>query len=242
MTIATRNSGATTRAAVCSRCTWPSSNEDGVPDLLRHRLWQGEVRGALLADRTAEGPLLSGWTVTSPGRRRGHVLHHYVDDYRQEVLWSRAGRMTASLVAARPAAVVEADLSLYADMPLTAQRWNSYRCRWLARAWQEAGLLVLPSLNWSTPASYEFAWLGLPRPLPLACVEARGKGRSPAFLAGLSAAVEWLGLRRCVAYGAPPEIVGDLWPRGVRWECVPAWSPRRRSAGGVVGRVVVIER
>ena len=47
------------------------------------------------------------------------------------------------------------DFSLYRDWPVMLQQWNVYHSRWVGRFWQEHGLRIIPTVNWSTPDSYE---------------------------------------------------------------------------------------
>ncbi len=58
--------------------------------------------------------------------------------------------------------VITPDFSLYRDWPLAIQLWNTYRNRWLGAWWFSHGFQVIPSVNWSTEASYEFCFEGLP--------------------------------------------------------------------------------
>ena len=55
-------------------------------------------------------------------------------------------------------ALVEVDFSLWTDVPLEEQRFNVCRSRTLARRWQEAGMPVVLSMNWSPEQSFSFAF------------------------------------------------------------------------------------
>jgi hypothetical protein len=89
------------------------------------------------------------------------AVHFFVEDYRFETIWTHP---TKSLGAVRQfGTVLSPDFSLYRDWPLAIQIWNTYRTRWVAAWWQAHGLRVVPSVAWSTPASYEFCFLGIPQ-------------------------------------------------------------------------------
>lgn len=91
----------------------------------------------------------------------GGAIHFFLDDYRFESVWSRPEK---ALQALRPyETVLTPDFSLYIDFPLTLQLWNTYRSRWCGAYWQQQGFQVIPTVSWSTPASYEFCFTGLPR-------------------------------------------------------------------------------
>jgi hypothetical protein len=66
-----------------------------------------------------------------------------------EALWRNPQRYTDLFLKHEVAAVVECDFSLWCDDPVVVQAYNVYRTRWLGSFWQEHGLNVIPSLNWS---------------------------------------------------------------------------------------------
>ena len=53
------------------------------------------------------------------------------------------------------------DYSLYADMPLIIQMYNTFKNRWCGAYWQDYGLSVIPSVSWSTEESFEFCFDGI---------------------------------------------------------------------------------
>lgn len=54
------------------------------------------------------------------------------------------------------------DFSTYSDMPLSLQIYNHYRKHWCAQFWQSFGIKVIPTISWSTPASWEWCFDGEP--------------------------------------------------------------------------------
>lgn len=97
-------------------------------------------------------------TATKQVTRLG--CHFYLDDYQFERCWQnpiKYGQMLSKFQC-----VLTPDFSLYRDMPLPMQRWNYYRSRLIGMVWQRMGLSVIPSAQWSSPDSYDFAFDGLP--------------------------------------------------------------------------------
>lgn len=88
-------------------------------------------------------------------------VHFFLDDYRFEGAWSDPMRYVPML--SRFACVLTPDFSCYLDMPEPMQRWNVYRGRAVGRAWQDAGLVVVPTLTWGEPDTYAFAFDGIPQ-------------------------------------------------------------------------------
>lgn len=88
-------------------------------------------------------------------------VHFFLDDYQIQRTWTRVDTYTKLL--ARFQAVLSPDFSLYADFHIALQIYNHYRKQWLSAYWQEHGVNVIPSVNWSTPESYEFCFDGIPK-------------------------------------------------------------------------------
>ena len=129
---------------------FPSDNELGIPCLAhvpvkRVPLWLAPYRMRIRANE----PLDDG------------AVHFFLDDYRFETVWSRPHKALQAL--APYTTLLSPDFSLYRDWPLMLQMWNVYRNRWCGAFWMSQGFTVIPTVSWSTGASYEFCFLGLPR-------------------------------------------------------------------------------
>jgi hypothetical protein len=240
LSILERNTGAT-RQTIAMREVFASSSDDGMPDLLLDRLWDGVPRGTLMRNVTRDGPWLATWGAITPQRRRGQIVHFFVDDYRFDGVWNHPAKARAALVAQQPAAVCEPEFSLYSELPLAVQMWQTYRTRWLGRYWQAAGLHVIPSLCWSTPASYSFAFAGVPVRAPLIAIEIRQTQSLSSYLHGLAAAHERLRPAAWLVYGADPAVVRAQWPQGVTYHVCPAWRPGCRRGWPAVSHATTID-
>lgn len=175
---------------------FPAANPPGIPDLLPAPL--SAVPDHLVAYRQrvrAQG--------FDPARA---AVHFFLDDYRFETVWARPLRALEHL--AKYPTLLTPDFSLYADWPAAMQLWNVYRARWCGRYWQERGFRVIPTVSWSTPASFEFCFLGLPRHSLLAVSSVGVDFHQPAqlnrFLAGFGAMVQRLDPTLVLSYGPLP--------------------------------------
>ena len=128
---------------------FPSSNPHEFPDLLPQDF-----------NRLPAGNLLMPYRTKRP-RPGADLCHFYLDDYRFEVVWSRPKKGLVHVQ--RYWAALTPDFSLYPQWPAVVQQWNTYRSRWLGRWWQEQGVRVVPTLNWSDEDSLEWCFLGIPR-------------------------------------------------------------------------------
>ena len=206
---------------------FPSRNAYGIPDLQhaptgRVPAWLVPYRQRL---RSQEAP-------------EDGAVHFFLDDYRFETVWSRPYKALAALAPYQM--LLTPDFSLYRDWPLTLQLWNVYRSRWCGRFWQAEGFTVIPTVSWSTAASYDFCFLGVPR-RGVVAVSAVGVNLDAPleyqlFVDGFVAMVRWLEPRVVLSYGRLPAACHELvevvtYP--TRWSNIrTARRSRHREGGG----------
>ena len=88
-------------------------------------------------------------------------IHFFIDDHRFSWCWSDPNKYIPMLK--RFACVLTPDFSVYVDMPLPLQRFNTFRNRAVGWIWQQQSIEVIPTLRWGFPESYEFCFDGLPQ-------------------------------------------------------------------------------
>lgn len=89
------------------------------------------------------------------------IVHFYLDDYQFIRVWNNPDRYVPILQKFK--AVLTPDFSMYIDFPKALQIYTRYRTQWLGAYWQEAGIKVIPTINWSDEESFEWCFDGLPR-------------------------------------------------------------------------------
>lgn len=206
-----------------------ATNQWDLPDLREDRLYSGDVLGTWLGEKKYTKPLVCiHSTAKFDSTFAGNILGFYVDDDRFETAWNDAVRFVASMRSIGWAAVIATDFSLWRDDPVAIQIWNVYRNRWCTRYWQECGFQVIPSLCWSSPRSYDFAFAGLPKHIPVAALQVRttrdelGKRL---FVTGLKEALSRLEIDKLVVYGAE----NNLWATEhlpASSVLIPSWMSR----------------
>ncbi|MGH8497502.1 MAG: DUF4417 domain-containing protein [Methylococcales bacterium] len=60
-------------------------------------------------------------------------------------------------------AALTPDFSMLASGPTVVQMWNIYRSQWTGRGWQEHGIRVIPTVNYSDEESFEYCFAGIPQ-------------------------------------------------------------------------------
>lgn len=137
-------------------------------------------------------------------RQDRDICHFYLDDYRFEACWNRPDpgwRHVSSYYA-----TCSPDFSLYPDWPMPVQLWNTYRSRWIARYWQEQGIRVIPTVNWSDKASFEFCFGGIPldEVVTISVADLRRSHVERRLRAGIEAMAARLRPRLLLVYGHLP--------------------------------------
>jgi hypothetical protein len=176
-----------------------SSNPYGIPDMQHTPLqsvpkwlapYRTRIRSAQLPDDGA--------------------VHFFLDDYRFESCWSHPLKALRYLADFRT--VLTPDFSLYADMPLAVQIWNTYRNRWLGCYWQSLGYSVIPTVSWSTPNSLDFSLCGIPTRslVALSTVGIREPLAQYHFDIGYRAMLNQLRPSRVLIYGRLTEDLAEL--------------------------------
>jgi len=125
-------------------CLYESNNEYEIPNLLLEK-----QAGKLLLPLVAYGSIRRSMNA--------QTVHFYVDDYRFNRIWENP----AKILNGKIIAVVEPNTSLFDTTPLAYGLQQIYKKRWIARYWQECGILVYADLNVSTKF-WEYNRMGIP--------------------------------------------------------------------------------
>ena len=124
--------------------------------------------------------------------------------------------------------VITPDFSLYREMPLAMQIWNTYRNRAISFWLQREGIPIVPNVRWGDERTYAVAFEGLPQGGTVA-VSTNGLLRKQVdreyFKCGLSRMVAVLKPQTIINYSyAPDAIFGDHASRGVEIIAIPHYS------------------
>ena len=86
-------------------------------------------------------------------------IHFYEHDSEFERLW-RSPTVYLPIIK-RFKGIISPDYSLYYDMPLCMQVWNTYRGKALAHWLQEKGVEVIPNVRWGDNRTFKTSCLGV---------------------------------------------------------------------------------
>lgn len=144
-------------------------------------------------------------------------IHFFEDDVYFERIWNQPNKYLPILK--RFDGVITPDFSLYRDMPLVMQEWNTYRSRAIGHWLQENGIPVIPNIRFADERSYSFCCDGIAKGGTIAigshgCVKVNIERIY--FEKGLREIIKKLEPKSLVVYGATPDcIFGDYIKSGI---------------------------
>lgn len=136
-------------------------------------------------------------------------VHFFVDDYRFQDVYQHPERTLEKY--SQYAFLLTPDYSTYADMNPWRQLESVAHSRWCGAYWQNKGLLVIPTMSWSTPSSYDFCFDGVEKHSVVAIGMIGCKQSKANFMRGFHAMLERLEPEAIICFGTPfPEMQGNL--------------------------------
>ncbi len=132
----------------------------------------------------------------------------YEHDAKFERLWNNPKAYLDKLKKFK--GVISPDFSLYRNMPLCMQLWNTYRGRALAAWLQSNGIEIIPNVRWNDDRTFTFAFNSIEKDKTIAvgthgCI--KRKEDKDYFKVGLAKAVKRLKPKCIIVYGAAPDDI-----------------------------------
>ena len=88
-------------------------------------------------------------------------VHFYLYDYIFNCVWNKPERYLPLFK--RFQGIITPDFSLYRNLPLSMQIWNTYRNRAIGYWLQSNGIKIVTNVRWGDERTYSFAFEGLPK-------------------------------------------------------------------------------
>lgn len=132
----------------------------------------------------------------------------YEHDIKFERLWHNPRQYLAKLKKFK--GIISPDFSLYRNMPLCMQMWNTYRGRALSVWLQNNGVEIIPNVRFNDERTYEFCFDGIEKFKTVAigthgCI--KGKADREYFKNGLAELVKRLSPKTIIVYGSAPDDI-----------------------------------
>ena len=155
-----------------------------------------------------ENLTLIGYDKLSSGNS-DQVVHFFLDDYKFEVLWSNPEPRIEKLSAFK--AVLSPQFSIYSEMPMAIQIYNTFRSRWCGAYLQSKGIKVIPSVVWGEPDTFWFCFDGLEKNSIVAVSTIGVRNEKELFMAGYREMLRRIEPSNIICYGKPfDEMEGDI--------------------------------
>ena len=136
-------------------------------------------------------------------------VHFFLDDYRFEGIYKNPERSLDKL--SQYAFLLTPDYSTYADMDIWRQMESIAHNRWVGAYWQSKGLIVIPTVSWSTPISYDFCFDGIEKGSIVAIGMIGCKKNKVGFMRGYNAMLKAIEPSAIICFGVPfPEMSENI--------------------------------
>ena len=86
-------------------------------------------------------------------------VHFFIDDYRFEGIYNHPEKSLAKLKQYK--FVCTPDFSIYSEMDKWRKIENVAKNRWVGAYWQEHGLIVIPTISWGKPSTFDYCFDGV---------------------------------------------------------------------------------
>lgn len=152
------------------------------------------------------------------------VMFYEYDKYFERI-WHNPSQYVNKLKKFR--GIISPDFSLYRNMPLVMQQWNTYRSRALAFWFQQNGIEIIPNIRFNDERTYEFCFCGIDKNSTVAvgthgCI--RKSDDRQYFKDGMKELVQRLSPKNIVVYGTTPDDIfkpyKDMGINIIGFECV----------------------
>ena len=135
-------------------------------------------------------------------------VHFYEDDVNFERIWNNPKKYLPVLKKYK--GVISPDFSIYRDMPLVMQEWNTYRNRAIGAWLQENGVNVIPNIRWADKRSLSFCCLGVKKN-GIISIGTHGTIKNnidkKIFIEGLEYVISNLKPKVIIVYGKAPDYI-----------------------------------
>ncbi len=176
--------------------------------LVRNAIYDGKLEMPCIKPVDTIPNKLTVFSKAMRSKEYHSFVHFYEDDVNFERIWNRPNKYLPILK--KYDGIITPDFSLYRDMPLVMQQWNTYRNRAIGYWLQANGVIVIPNIRFSDERSYVFCCDGISKGGTIAvgshgCIKI--KNERDYFARGLEYVVHKIEPRRIVVYGVAPDSI-----------------------------------
>lgn len=157
----------------------PGPNSIGIPNLRPDKLVQSLPDNLTVwGDRQSTPDDGKSWYFFNYGAvpHRGlpfdrTIFSFFTHDQHIETWWANPAYRVGQILVKGVQNIVIPDYSLWDFAPTAAHIWSVYRSMWMGRYFQEAGLNVIPRIEFFQPKSQHFTLMGIPYEAPIVATQ-----------------------------------------------------------------------
>lgn len=132
------------------------------------------------------------------------IIGFYTDDYRFNPVWEQPDIFVSKMLNMGVRVALTPNFSLWHGQAEACHLWATYKSRWVGRYMQEAGIAVIPDINWADDSSFNFCLLGIPKNCPSVSVQLqtlKDDAETKRAIHGLQRALNELEPKSLIVYG-----------------------------------------
>ena len=134
-------------------------------------------------------------------------VHFFIDDYRFEGIYNHPEKSLAKLKQYK--FVCTPDFSIYSEMDKWRKIENVAKNRWVGAFWQEHGLIVIPTISWGKPSTFDYCFDGVEEGSIVAISTLGCKKAKRDFLIGYEEMKKQINPAAIICFDTPFEEIKD---------------------------------
>ncbi len=99
------------------------------------------------------------------------IMAFYAEDSRFESVWAAPDKWATKIINSGLLGCVTPNFSLWPQQAVAVHIWQVYRSRWIGRYFQEAGISIIPDVNWAPGTDYAVSFAGIPVNAPCISIQ-----------------------------------------------------------------------
>jgi len=135
------------------------------------------------------------------------IMAFYAEDSRFESVWATPDKWATKIINSGLLGCVTPNFSLWPQQAVAVHIWQVYRSRWIGRYFQEAGIPIIPDVNWAPGTDYTVSFAGIPANAPCISIQvqtfnAKSEEDRRNVSSGIVAAIEMLDPQSVLFYAS----------------------------------------
>lgn len=152
---------------------------------------------------------LIGYDKINQSNDYNKIVHFFLDDYKFESIYNNPDNKIEQIKKFK--AVLTPNFSMFIEMPIVLQLYNTFKNRWVGAYLQKQGICVIPTVCWGDLTSFNFCFDGIEKGSIVAISTVGVKNEKSHFLLGYNEMLQRIKPSKIICYGKPfDEMKGNI--------------------------------